>query len=164
MRKITYPLFPISLRIFGLIFVILSIYSLYSAFYGNYNPDKLARAIGGPIGFFVIGLILITTNSTMRFDKENFKIVKAMHILGFKMQDEITHIPKDWDKLIIKQKNKDNTGYYDLMIPINYKIKSGDMYFVRNRSLIRLMNTDVKQALKVAMIIKEEFNIDYDLL
>ncbi len=100
----------------------------------------------------------------MIFDKDNFNIRKKMHILGFKMSDDLVKIPKLCEGLIIKQKNKKGTGHIDLVIPVSYNLKSGDMYFLTNRGLVRLINTDIKLAIKIGDIIKDEFNIEYKLL
>ncbi len=100
----------------------------------------------------------------MEFDKSNLRVLKKMYILGLKMSDEVVKVPKECDGLIIKQRVKKGTGHIDLVIPVSYKFKSGDMFFLSNRGLVRLINTDTKQAIKIAEIVKEEFNRDYKLL
>ncbi len=61
MRKFKYYSFPISYRFFGFLLIILSLYSWYSSFSVHISHKDLPKAIFGPVGFLLIGLIINST-------------------------------------------------------------------------------------------------------
>jgi hypothetical protein len=164
MRKIRYALFPLALRLIGMAFILIALYNVYTLTTGYRDPQYIQKVVGISLGFFLIGFILNTTCSVLKFDTTKMLIRKRMYIFGIKLSDEVVRVPKDCNELIIRQKNKENTGYLGLVVPVNYTLKAGDLFFRRDKNLVRLMNTDPKRAVKIAEIIKEEFHLDYKII
>ncbi len=164
MRKIRYALFPLALRLLGMAFILIALYNVYTIIREYKDPQYVQKAIGTSVGFLLIGFILNTTCSVLKFDTTKMLIRKRMYIFGIKLSDEVVRVPKDCKEVIIRQKNKENTGHFGLVIPVNYVLKTGDLFFNREKGLVRLMNTDPKRAVKIAEIIKEEFHLDYKII
>ena len=79
------------------------------------------------------------------------------------MSKEKGRIPKNCQGLILKQNIKRGTGYYKAVIPMNYNVKSCDMFFYSNNGVVRFISTDLKRATIIAELIKENLKIDFKI-
>jgi len=59
------------------------------------------------------------------------------------------------------EKLKFNYEYYDLVLPVNYKLKSYDMFFQTEYHIVSIINTDLDRTKKIAEFIKTNLNFDY---
>jgi len=57
------------------------------------------------------------------------------------------------------EKLKFNYEYYDLVLPVNYKLKSYDMFFQTEYHLVRIINTDLDRTKKNCRVYKSKFKL-----
>jgi hypothetical protein len=160
MKKYTYHLFPKPLVITGYILIILSLtMALLSitpikGFDYFYNPFA-------PFAFFIIGIIMVFFKSTLILNIKSEFVLKESSLLNILLSREKIKIPPNCNRIIIKEKKKTGTGYYRLVLPVDYVFKSYDMFFCSDSGVIRLINTDYKRAGKIAEILKEGLKLNY---
>lgn len=108
-----------------------------------------------------MGLVFCTFKSIISIDPESKLIFKKSKMFGMLMSNEKVIIPLHCKGVIIKGLVKKGTGYYDLVLPVNYKIKSYDMFFQTEYHIVRIINTDLDRAKKIAEFLKANLNYDY---
>ena len=112
MRKIRYALFPLALRLLGMAFILIALYNVYTIIREYKDPQYVQKAIGTSIGFLLIGFIVNTTCTVLKFDTTKMLIRKRMYIFGIKLSDEVVRVPKDCKEVIIRQKNQRKYGSF----------------------------------------------------
>jgi hypothetical protein len=158
MKKYSYNMFPIQLIVLGYILILISFIGIYIDF-----DKSLDKSIGYSIGFFFVGLIIVTFRSSIIIDSTSEYILKKSRMLGMILSKERVKIPKNCKGSVLKKKIKQGTGYYKAVIPMSYKVKSCDMFFYSDKGVVRLLNTDLKRATIIADLIKETLGLGYNI-
>ena len=162
MKQYTYCLFPKLIVIAGYALMVLAVVLFLIDFNSGKSDDRMADFMSSAV-FVFIGLILVAFRSTISIDTRSGIVIKDSGLLGINMSREKIKIPQNCDKIFIREKNKTGTGYYRLVLPINYRFKSFDMFFHSGKGMVRLINTDCTRAIKIAEFFKSAMNLDYTL-
>jgi hypothetical protein len=162
MKEYSYNLFPKPFVVAGYILISLAfvlvafnIISGKGEIHSNYFVSSVA--------LIFIGLVLISFRSKIIIDGSTDTVVKESSMSGMALSSEKVKIPRNCDKIIIKQKNKSGTGYYRLVLPVGYSFKSFDMFFHSDAGIVRLINTDYNRAIRIAEFLKSSLNLEYHL-
>jgi len=149
MKKYTYNLFPKPLVITGYVLILLALAMafLYLFSINGFNHFNNPAA---PFAFFIIGLIMVSFKSKLIIDDKSEFVIKESDLLNMTLSREKIKIPRNCDRIIVKENNKKGTGYYRFVLPVSYVFKSYDMFFCSESGVIRLINTDYKRAMKIA--------------
>lgn len=161
MKKYSYYLFPKALLIVGYILILLSIASTLEIVFSIKSVDHFNYS--APIGFMVIGLIIVSFRSTFIIDKNLNFILKESNLFGMILSREKIKIPHNCKGILIRRKIKKGTGYYRFILPVSYTFTSLDMFFYSESGLVRIINTDYSRALKIAGFLKSDLNLGYIL-
>jgi len=162
MKKYSYNLFPKPLIVAGYTMIVLAIVTLFVNIHPGQFEDRKADFVTS-VGIAFIGLILVSFRSGIFLDEKSGILIKESGFMGITLSSEKVRIPRNCDKILIKQKNKTGTGYYRAVLPVDYKLKSFDMFFHSDSGVVRFMNTDCSRALKIAEFFKSNLKIDYTL-
>lgn len=158
MKKYTYNLFPVQLIVLGYMLIIIGIVG--GIYYFNSSLDK---SFSLAIISILIGLVMVTYRTSITIDSLANVIVKNSRMFGFSLSNERVMIPKNCKGLVLKQRIKQGTGYYKTVIPMNYDVKSCDMFFYSDKGVVRLLNTDIHRAKIIADLISETLSISYSV-
>jgi hypothetical protein len=159
MKEYSYNLFPKPFVVAG--YILISLAFVLVAFNIISGKGEIqSNYFVSSVALIFIGLVLISFRSKISIDGSS-DIVKESSMLGMTLSSEKVKIPRDCDKIIIKQKNKSGTGYYRLVLPVGYSFKSFDMFFHSDAGIIRLINTDYKRAIKIAEFLKSNLKLEY---
>lgn len=162
MKIYSYNLFPKPLVLTGYALIILAfvlfILNLYSG-----KSESIQNDLVSSIAIVFIGLVLVSFRSKIIIDDKPGIVCKESGFLGISFSNEKIKIPHNCDRIFIKQKNKKGTGYYRSVLPVDYSIKSFDMFFHSDSGVVRLLNTDCSRALKIAEFFKSNLKLDYTL-
>lgn len=162
MKKYSYNLFPKPLVFAGYGLIILA----FALFFVNLNPgenEDLWADFVSSVAIAFIGLVLVSFRSGISIDAKSGIVIKESGFLGISLSNEKVKIPHNCDKIFIRQKNKTGTGYYRSVLPVNYSLKSFDMFFHSDSGLVRFINTDCSRAIKIAEFFKSNLKLDYTL-
>jgi hypothetical protein len=160
MKKYTYNLFPKPLVITGYILIVLSLAMAFLSIIPIKSFDHFNNP-SAPFAFIIIGIIMVFFKSTLILDNKSEFVIKESSLLNMTLSREKINIPKNCNRINVKEKNKTGTGYYRFVLPVSYVFKSYDMFFCSDSGVIRLINTDYKRALKIAEFFKEGLKINY---
>lgn len=161
MKKYSWNLFPKPLVILGYILIFLGFCEmLFAIISGKFKSEYFT----GSAALLIIGAVMISFISSIKVGTGTTFIYKESSVLGLKLSNEKIRIPGNCDKLLIIEKQKRGTGYYRLVLPVNYTFKSSDIYFHSEKGVVRLINTDKPRALRIAEFIKLNLKIDYSLV
>jgi len=160
MKKYSYNLFPIQLVLFGYILLILAIAELIITL-NSIKSESLHKDFSSSIALAIISLIMILFKSKITIDSNSGYVYKESSLFILTFSREKIKIPWHCDCIIIKQKIKSGTGYYRAIIPVRYKFKSCDIFFHSETGIVRLINTDLKRAIKIAELLKDVLKIEY---
>jgi len=81
--------------------------------------------------------------------------------LIFSLAKEKVRLPKNCKEVIIKKQVKSGTRYLNLVVKSNYNLISFDMFFVYDRGVVRIINTDLERAKIFAEMIKMQLHLNY---
>ncbi len=82
-------------------------------------------------------------------------------MLGCNVTNKMTQIPANC-KIYMRRKSITGKAYYRAAVGMPYHMDACDMYFLTDkRRLIRLINTDYKQAIKIAEFFKNSLDMEY---
>jgi hypothetical protein len=109
--------------------------------------------------FFLAGIVL--TNLKSEFTVTSDSIEKKTSILFFSLSNEKVRLPKNCKEVIIKKQVKTGTRYLNLVVKSNYNVTSFDMFFVYDRGVVRIINTDLERAKIFAEMIKMQIHLNY---
>ncbi len=79
----------------------------------------------------------------------------------FSLAKEKVRLPKNCKEVIIKKQVKSGTRYLNLVVKSNYNLISFDMFFVYDRGVVRIINTDLERAKIFAEMIKMQLHLNY---
>jgi hypothetical protein len=160
MKEYSYNLFPKPFVAAG--YILISLAFVLVAFNILSGKGEIqSNYFVSSVALIFIGLVLISFRSKIIIDGSTNTVVKESSILGMELSSEKVKIPRNCDKIIIKQKNKSGTGYYRLVLPVGYSFKSFDMFFHSDIGIVRLINTDYKRAIKIAEFLKSNLKLEY---
>lgn len=155
-------MFPPLFIILGVAAIGLSIYlSVFSVEYSNLHEEY--QQLVGALGFGLIGLVPVTFRGRFQVENETMQILKEYRAFGFLLSREKVKIPGNATHVIIQQKTKQGRGYVQAVVGFGYTVHSSDVYFATRKGAIPIIKTDLKRALKIAGILKENLQIDYSI-
>jgi hypothetical protein len=160
MKKYSYCLFPPPLLALGALIILLGMYSLYLGIESGPESEPYRR-IGFSLGFVLVGLVFLSFRSTIILGKNSDVVIKESRMLGMRLSQEKVRIPKNCKGILLKQKQKQGMGYYKAVIPMSYNVSSCDMFFYSDNGVVRIINTDLKRAVRIAEFIKTNLGIEY---
>jgi len=162
MKKYSYNLFPKPLIITGYALIIFSLVLVVGNLVSAKNEGRIEDFISA-VAIAFIGLVLVSFRSGISIDVRSGIVIKESGFLGIPLSSEKIKIPHNCDKIFIRQMNKTGTGYYRSVLPVNYSLKSFDMFFHSDSGVVRFINTDCSRAIKIAEFFKSNLNLDYTL-
>jgi hypothetical protein len=162
MKIYSYNLSPKLFVLFGYVFIILAFAILLTGLNSAKNENILTD-FATSIAIIIIGLIMISFKSKLIIDDKSGFVIKESGLWGMTFSKEKIRIPKNCDRILIKQKTKKGSGYYRFVIPVAYSFKSFDMFFHSETGMARLINTDYKRAIKIGEFFKSKIGLDYTL-
>ena len=153
---------PVKYRIAGLICLVVGFISSTLIFLSPKFEEHLENFLAS-IFFIIIGFIALTFRNHIFFDKNKRQIVRKEKIFWIPISNKKIIVPQEYNKVVIKLLTKTADSYVNLVqsVPVSYT--SADMFFVTPTKVRRIINTDFKRALKIAEMIKQVFEIEYEV-
>ncbi len=159
MRKYTYLIFPI--------WIVVSCYiSLFSSVFfliltlgtGAYDTATITYML--PI--IIVSLIVVSFRRIFVIDTDVREVWKQSKMLGCHVTNKKIKIPVHCKGIYTKRKSKAGKAYYRAAVGMSYYMDACDMYFLTDKGrLVRLINTDYKQAIKIAKFFKSSLDMEH---
>ena len=159
MKEYSYHLFPMPLVILGYMLLIFAVICLMVSIF-SISSENPFNGFAISFAFIFIGLIMTLFRSKIIIDNTSGCVLKESCLAGMIFSKEKIQIPGNCSGIVIKEKMKKGTGYYRFVLPVSYFFKSADMFFKTDSSMVRLINTDLKRALKIAEFLQSNLKLE----
>ena len=160
MKQYSYFLFPVLFRTIGFLGIGISVYLLiFNVEYSKLN--EVYQSLVGAIGFGLMGLILTSFKGKISIQKDKMQVIKEYRVFGLKLSADNVKIPANAYQVLIQRKSKKGRGYIQGVVGFGYRLESCDLFFVTDRSTVRIINTEYNRAVIIAELLRETLNFEY---